>query len=216
MKKLIIATTLSGLFIKSEPWKKAHTIWYKNAAEKLKDESVMSWINREDYFKGVDEVMKRLYPKMSEERRVQKAREMFFDSVCEYVDKRPNLRNSNVVEYFRKLKDNYQIALITTNTSKALDKILYSIHLVDFFDITQTSKADEKDNKKLVFERFISKYGKPVIYIGGDRKDSYVFCEEKNIPMIFANFEKEKEIPGVKSVHTLGELKTEMEKILSP
>ncbi|MBS3094252.1 HAD family hydrolase [Candidatus Pacearchaeota archaeon] len=213
-KKPIIATTLSGLFIKSEPWKKAHILWYRNAAEKLKDESIMDWANREDYFLGVDEVMKKLHPQMSKENRVQKAREMFFDSVCEYIDKRPNLKNPQVIDYFRKLKENYKIALITTNTRKALDKILYSIHLVDFFDIKQTSKVNEKDNKKIVFERFIKRYGKPIVYVGGDRKDSYSFCEENKIPAIFANFEKEKEILGITSVHRLDELKIELGKFL--
>jgi len=35
MVKPIIATTLSGLFLTSEPWDKAHVHWYEQAAEKL-------------------------------------------------------------------------------------------------------------------------------------------------------------------------------------
>ena len=61
MKKPIIATTLAGLFIKKEAWDKAHIIWYEEAAKKLNDESVLKWVGRADYFKGVDEVMKKLY-----------------------------------------------------------------------------------------------------------------------------------------------------------
>ena len=64
MEKPIIATTLSGLFLKKEPWDKAHILWYEKAAEKLKDESVKNWIKRPDYFRGVDEVMQRLYPNL--------------------------------------------------------------------------------------------------------------------------------------------------------
>lgn len=207
MEKPLIATTLSGLFIKQEPWDKAHVLWYQNAAKKLKDSSVNKWANKPDYFKGVDEVMKRLYPDLSDEKRTIKARETFFDSVCEYIEKHPKVINQNIINYFATLKEKYRIALITTNTSSALERILSKSKLLGFFDIIETSKPQEKDDKRMVFERFIKKYGKPIIYIGGNRKDSFDYCHENNILSIFANFEKDEEIKGVNSVHNLSELK---------
>ena len=215
MEKPIVAATLSGLFLKHEPWDKAHVLWYKKAAEKLNDESVNKWANRSDYFKGVDEVMKRIYPKLSDDERTIKARETFFDSVCDYVRKYPEARNNGIINYFNSLKKSYRIALITTNTKSALERILSSASLTDFFDIIEASMPDEKDDKRIVFERFIKKYGKPLIYIGGNRKDSFDYCGEKGIPCIFANFEKQPDIEGVESAHNLEELKQKLSRILT-
>lgn len=214
MEKPIIAATLSGLFLKHEPWDKAHVLWYEKAAERLKDPSVNKWANSPDYFKGVDEVMKRIYPDLSDDERTIKARETFFSSVCDYVKKYPRVRNNSVIKYFDSLKNSYRLALITTNIKIALEKIIEIAGLTDFFDIVEASMPDEKDDKRIVFERFIKRYGRPLIYIGGNRKDSFDYCKEKGIPCIFANFEKQPDIEGVESAHNLKELKQRLSGIL--
>jgi phosphoglycolate phosphatase-like HAD superfamily hydrolase len=207
MEKPIIATTLSGLFLKHEPWQKAHLLWLENASEQLKDPSIMDWANRPDYFNCVDGIMARLYPSLNEKERVIKAREIFFDYVCRYIRQNPHVRNESVIDYFFELKKQYRIALITTNTESALEKILDITGLKGFWDITETSLPEEKDDKRIVFKRFIEKYRKPLFYIGGSRKDSFDYCKENNIPCLFANLEGEEEIPNVTSVHNLRELK---------
>jgi len=214
MKKPIIATTLSGLFLKHEPWNKAHILWLERAAKKLKDPSIMNWANRPDYFNCVDGIMKRLYPDLNEKNRIIKAREMFFESVCEYVKKNPKVRNEGIIKYFSSLKEEYRLALITTNIQSALEKILSVAHLKDLFDITETSLPEEKDDKRIVFERFIKKYGRPLVYVGGSRKDSFDYCKENNVPCLFTNLEKEKEIAGVESAHNLKEIKKQVSKFL--
>lgn len=214
MEKPIIAATLSGLFLKHEPWDKAHVLWYEKAAERLKDPSVNKWANSPDYFKGVDEVMKRIYPDLSDDERTIKARETFFSSVCDYVKKYPRVRNNSVIKYFDSLKNSYRLALITTNIKIALEKIIEIAGLTDFFDVVEASMPDEKDDKRIVFERFIKRYGRPLIYIGGNRKDSFDYCKEKGIPCIFANFEKQPDIEGVESAHNLEELKQRLSRIL--
>ncbi|MBI2124906.1 HAD hydrolase-like protein [Candidatus Pacearchaeota archaeon] len=190
-------------------------LWYKKAAEKLNDDSVNKWANRTDYFKGVDEVMKRIYPKLSDDKRTVKARETFFDSVCDYVRKHPEVRNNDIINYFNSLKNNYRIALITTNIKSALERILLSAGLTDFFDIIEASMPDEKDDKRAVFERFIKKYGKPLVYIGGNRKDSFDYCRENGINCIFANLEKQQDIEGVESAYNLEELNQMLSRILT-
>ena len=207
MEKPIIATTLSGLFLKHEPWNKAHILWLERAAKELKDPSIMNWTDRPDYFNCVDGIMGRLYPSLNEKERIAKAREMFFDSVCEYVEGNPKVKNESIIKYFSSLKENYRLALITTNIPSAIKKIISIANLGSLFDITETSLPEEKDDKRIVFERFIQKYGKPLIYIGGSRKDSFDYCKENKINCIFANLEKEEEIPGVKSIHNLKEIK---------
>lgn len=201
-----IATTLSGLFIKSDAWNKAHILWYESAAQNLKDESVLSWIDRKDYFRGVDIVMKRLYPSLPERERTIKARQTFFNSVIENIKKNPGFRNQKIIAFFLSLKKKYRIALITTNTKPAVKRILKATQAENLFDIIETSNEDEKDDKILVFKRFIEKHGKPIVYIGGDKKDSYDFCNKEGIPAIFSNLEYRQEIKGVKSIHNLQEL----------
>jgi phosphoglycolate phosphatase-like HAD superfamily hydrolase len=207
MEKPILATTFSGLFVKKEPWDKAHIIWYQRASKQLKDSSVLEWIKKSNYFEGVDLVMKRLYPKLSDEERTTKAREMFFDSVLEYIEKHSKVVNREVINYFIGLKGKYRLALITTNTSSALERILSAVNLEGLFDVVETSLPYEKDNKRAVFKRFVKRYGKPVIYIGGSRKDSFDYCNENNIPCVFVNFEGEENINGVRTVKNLRELK---------
>ena len=114
MEKQIITTTLSGLFIKHEPWDNAHILWFKDAAEKLDDPKITEWINNPNYFKGVDLVMKRLYPDLNNKQRTIKARETYFDSVCKYIKQNPNVKNLEIIKYFKSLKDKFEIALITS------------------------------------------------------------------------------------------------------
>ena len=154
--------------------------------------------------------MARLYPKLDETQRVIKAREIYFESVCQYVAQNPRLRNETIIKYFQTLKQKYRLALITTNTQSALKRILQASNLQDLFDITQVSLPEERDDKRVVFARFIKQYGKPVIYVGGDRKDSYDYFRENNIHCLFANLESEEEILGVESVHNLTELKAKL------
>jgi phosphoglycolate phosphatase-like HAD superfamily hydrolase len=213
MEKPIIATTLSGLFIKKEAWDKAHTVWYENAAKKLNDKSILKWIGRQDYFKGVDEIMQKLYPNLNEPQKTIKARQIFFDSVIKYIQQNPKIRNTQIIDYFYSLKSEYRLALITTNTKQVLEKILSVTKLSDLFNIIEYSKESEKDNKIIVFDRFIKKYKNPVIYIGGSRKDSFDYCKDKSIKGLFANFEGEEEIKGIESVHNLKELKQKIKSI---
>ena len=69
------------------------------------------------------------------------------------------------------------------------------------------------DDKRIVFDRFIKKYGKPLLYIGGGRKDSYDYCKEKNIERVFANLDENEEIPGVELVHSVEELKSKIDSL---
>jgi phosphoglycolate phosphatase-like HAD superfamily hydrolase len=213
MEKPIIATNLVGLFIKKEAWDKAHILGYENAAKKLNDKSILEWAGRADYFKGVDEVMQRLYPNLDDEQRTIKARQMFFDSVIENINKNPCLKNKENATYFNSLKTQYRLALITSNTKQALEKILSSTKLSKLFDIIESSEESEKDDKTAVFDRFIKKYGKPLIYIGGSKKESYDYCNKKGILNLFVNLENEGEIKGTESVHSLEELKKKIKAI---
>ncbi len=227
MEEPIISTTLSGLFIKNEPWEKAHILWFEEREVELKDKGKdLSAINEwrellkndpekeaKGYFKYVDLVMKKLYPEISEEERTRKARESYFKAVVTYIELYPEIINREVVDYFISIKDKFKLSLITTNTKEALEEILEMADLTDLFDIVEYSLPEEKDNKNLVFNRFIEKHGKPILYIGGDRKASYDYCREHNIKCVFANFEDELPIEDVENLNSFEELKAKIEKI---
>lgn len=228
MEKPILATTLSGLFIKHEPWEKAHILWFEERELELKEKNkslstIEEWKKllkenpeqeAKEYFKFVTLVMNDLYPEISEEERTKKARETYFDSVITYIELYPETVNQEVIDYFSSIKDKFKLALITTNTKDALDKILEISNLKDLFDIIECSIPEEKDNKTLVFQRFIEKHGKPTIYIGGGKKESYEFCKENNIPCVFANLENEETIENVDTANNLDELKKKVGAII--
>jgi len=219
--KPIIATALKGLFISSEPWDNAHLGWYVDRERELKERKLDTSVVREwrrelkekpesekkTYFKYVDRIMGLLYPALSDEERTGKARELFFESTVKYIKQHPEVVNRNVKDYFRTLKRKYRIALITTNTQKAVNNILRISGLEGLFDIVEVSLPKEKDDKIAVFDRFISKYDKPMLYIGSGRADSYDYCNQYNIPAIFANLEGLENIPGVEVVHSLKQIK---------
>lgn len=207
MEKPIIATTLSGLFLKAEPWKKAHILWFKEASQKLNDPSIDKWVLKPDYFKGVDIVMQKLFPDLSDEQRTIKARETYFDSVCKYISQHPEVKNNLIAEYFGSLKNKYRLALITTNKRDSIDRIISLADLSNLFDIIESSEPYEKDDKTKVFDRFIKLYGKPIIYVGGDKKDSFDYCAKHKIPCVFANLEGLEDLDNVDTVHNLEELK---------
>jgi len=227
MEKPIIATTLSGLFVKSEPWKKAHILWYEERERELKEggkdtSAIEEWRKllqedpereKREYFKFVDRVMEALYSELSDKERTIKARKTFFDSVCRYISEHQNVKNEDVTKYFISLKYKYRLALITTNKRDSIDKILSLTGLSNLFDIIEASMPDEKDDKTIVFDRFIKSYGKPLIFIGGDRKDSFDYCARYQIPHMFVNLEGGEDLEDVGVVHNLNELEKRLEKL---
>jgi len=225
MKKPIITTALKGLFLKSDPWEKAHIIWYEDREKeinkkKLDNSAIKEWRallesdpekENKEYFKYVDKIMSVLYPKLTEKERTKKARELFFESTIKYIRQNPNTINKKVINYFKSLKKKYRLALITTNTLQALNSILKISKLENLFDIIEASLPKEKDDKKAVFDRFIEKNGKPVLYIGNS-KDALLYSKEKRINTLYANLENKEEIKGIESINSLKGLEEKIEK----
>ncbi len=225
MEKPIITTALKGLFLKSDPWEKAHIIWYEDREKeinekKLDNSAIKEWREllesdpekeNKEYFKYVDRVMRVLYPKLPEKEKTKKARELFFDATVKYIKKNTEVKNQEVIDYFNSLKKKYRLALITTNTPLALSSILKVSKLENLFDIIETSLPEEKDDKKAVFDRFIEKNGKPTLYIGNS-KDALLYSKAKAINTLYANLENKEEIKGIKSINNLKELEEELKK----
>jgi len=231
MEKPILATALKGLFIKSSPWIDAHLIWYEDREKEIKKQgldetAIKEWRallksdpekERKEYFKFVDKVMKVFYPNLSDEKRTEKARESYFDSTIKYIKQNPDTVNKEIINYFKSLKDKYRLALITTNTPQALKSILKVSKLENLFDIIEASSPKEKDDKKVVFDRFIEKNDKPKLYIGNS-KEALLYSKEKEINTLYANLERDEEIKverdeEIKEVQSVNNLKKLKEKI---
>ena len=89
--------------------------------------------------------------------------------ILKSLEKRyPKVKNEQIIKYFKSLKKEYQFALITTNTKSALERILSVANLENLFDIIETSLPEEKDDKILVFNRFIKKHKNEKIFENGD------------------------------------------------
>ncbi len=207
MSKPIIAVSFSGIIMKDTPWKKAHEVWFEHYAKKLNKPEIEEYAKKENWFDYVDKVMALAEPELNDSERTIKAREKYFDVICDFGCDNLSLENKEVIEYFYSIKKEFFLGLITTTSLATIQRILKAIKHEDLFDFIECSLLEEKDDKLAVFKRFIEKNEKPILYLGGKRKETIDFCQENNIKFVFANFEKEKtEINSISSVNELKEL----------
>lgn len=125
-----------------------------------------------------------------------------------------NVRYEEVISLFESLKQKYAIVLVSTNKSDAIQRVLSIVDLNSFVDEVYCSLPKEKDDKIVVFKRFIEKKGKPICYIGHDKKETYTFCKEKQIPALYVDFDKSCEgIEGVPHASSVNEIKQFLDKL---
>lgn len=180
----IMALSLRGVLISPKPWKQAHLKWFQEMAKKLDDPSILDDLGT-NYFEKIDEVMSRLHPSLSQSEREIKARESYWELVCDIIRETPNAVDRTLVDFFLSLKPKYEIVLITSMTSRVAKQVLASASLLHVFDKIYASFQEEKENKKAVLNRFLEENGKPSIYFGSNSEDTVVYCEENNIPHLF-------------------------------
>ncbi|MBI4154518.1 HAD hydrolase-like protein [Candidatus Woesearchaeota archaeon] len=208
----IIATTLPGLFAKSTPWRNAHTFFFQKVYKELNDKSMLMWAERgEDYIHGVKAAMQKLMPKASDQERAEEAKKRFLEAILSGIKTTSQLINKEVLDYFKTLKKEYKIALITTSRKEAIDIILKELKLADFFDIITAQKNEENQNQ--LMESFIKKY-KPVLFIGGDRNDAFYICKQYEVKCLYANLENREGNKDIPSAKNLKELKSFIEKLI--
>jgi len=91
MGKPIIATTLSGLFLSSEPWRKAHEIGMKELADKSGMLEIAEKTHSNDYLKKVEQATEKIYPDLKPKERMKKRRKIYFSRVIELIKENPNV-----------------------------------------------------------------------------------------------------------------------------
>lgn len=181
--KKIIALSLLGIIKSNEPWKQAHRIGMKELAEKSGMQKLIGKEQDEEYFKLVEEALGKIeeYKELSGNERIAKRRDQYFERVSILI-KEGGLVDKDFVDFLESLKEDYEIILITTNKKEFVKDILNFAKAEDIFDSAITSKPDEKDDKKIVFERAIKKGEKPDIFIGSEK--SGTLCKEFGIKFI--------------------------------
>ncbi len=179
---MLIATSAKNVLIKPEAWDKAHAQWFAKAAEELNDPSVKEWTSRKEYFRGVDEVMRRLEPEATDEERTRHARKRYFDAVVSFVRKHPESVRSDVIEALR--KTGAELAVVTTNTNDALDRLLEAADAEGLYSVEACSLPDEKDDAAAVFERFVAEHGLPDVFVAREESESAKYFREKGVRVI--------------------------------
>jgi len=182
MDKKIIAVSLSGVFIDKKHFSEPHEFGMKELAEKSGMPEVLKAVNSPDYFSKVEEALEVIYPGLSVGERIAKRRKIYLGRVLESIRKGEEI-SEEVLETFRNLKREYEIALVTTVTKRFCDEILKGLGLEKFFDYVFTSEETEKDDKKAVFDRMIGGIGKPEIYFSYSERDKKI-CKEMGIKFV--------------------------------
>ena len=72
MEKPILATNIDGFLIEHSAFIEPHRIWFDRAILLTKDDSLKKWKGHPEYFKGVNEAMKKIMPDASKEERQHK------------------------------------------------------------------------------------------------------------------------------------------------
>jgi hypothetical protein len=184
MTKLIIATSFAGIIMKSDPWDKAHVVWFEHFAKKLNKPEIVEYAKKENWFDYVDQVMALAEPKLDGTLRTIVARERYFKIVCDLGCDDPVFENKEIISYLKSIKEKFSIGLITTTPQKIIEKIQGIFKIENLFDFAEYSKLEEKDNKIVIFERFIENNGQPIIYFGSARKEVIGFCKKNKISFV--------------------------------
>ncbi len=185
--KPIIAVSLAGVLISSEPWREAHEIGMRVHAENLGMN--VSGIDNENYFEIVERSIAKTWPDLTPEQRIKKRRDIYFERVVNLLKKNFDIKQE-VLDYFASLKGTYTLALVTTNNEKMTNEVLGLLGAGDLFDIIEFSKDEEKDDKEAVLKRLIEKQGKPVMIIE-NRDKLRKFCEDQDIKHIEFDIDKD-------------------------
>jgi FMN phosphatase YigB (HAD superfamily) len=185
MQKPILATNLDGFLINHSAFIEPHKIWFDRAILLTKDNSLKNWKNKKDYFKGVNQAMKKIMPNASKKEQTEKAREWYQEDVVYYISIHPEVVNKKIISSLKKLKEKFRLALITTNTKEYIEKILKVAKLEGIYDIVYANSLKEEPSKQKIFQEFKNKYGNPKYYIASRSKEAFEECLKLGIICIY-------------------------------
>jgi len=164
----IIAVDFNGALIKPRPFVEAHKSWFELFSVLLKDDSIKDIASKENYFENVHRIMYSYLGVSDKESQTIFAREIFSMLLLAEVTTHDLVKE--FADYLRTLKDRYTLAVITSAPETSVLPMLRKLHCEDIFDIVFSSAVTNYPDKHSLFADFISKYDKPLFYIGlGDK-----------------------------------------------
>lgn len=182
MEKPIIALSLSGVIVSSEPFKRMHDFGMNELAnlsgmQELKDKKDSS-----DYFVYVKKALERVYHDLSMEKAITKRRNQYCRRVVDMVNENPGFIRNDVVRFLRDIKEKYRLVIVTSFLEKYVVKILEDAEIDDIFEFVSASKEEEEDDKEIVFGRLIAEFGLPEKLIGSAKTEK--ICDKFGIELI--------------------------------
>lgn len=193
----------NGALLSPRPFNHVHETWFYTMSILLKDPSINKYANTENYFEKVHEIMHRYLGDVSEKTRIKFARNLYSLSLISEIQKED--LSTDFVEFLNKLKNKYEIALITSAPNSSVSPILEKLKLNELFSTIIKSEDDTKPNKEELLNNFLKKE-KNCTYIGlGDKH--LLFCKNQGIKTISVNWNAKSTNKGDFDVNTVNELK---------
>jgi len=167
MNKPIITTNIDGLLIKHEAFVEPHKAVWSRLIEKTGDKNLAKWINKKDYFMGVNLAMDQIMPDATKEEKTLQVRGWYQEAVIKYIQDNPGCVNRHIAERLKQLKTKYMLTLITTNTQQHINKILDAAGLTRLYDLIIASETEKEPDKSELLDTLIEERGKPRYYLTG-------------------------------------------------
>jgi len=184
----VLAVGLKGVIIDTKAWDIAHEKWFEEYAHKLQDPTILDWVGRDDYFTGVDKVIKRIMPNASEQEQRKRARDEYHAKVIEWVQEHHGVR-TEIVNILASV--DARVVVVTSAETKGAHELL---NLIPQGIIDAVYASDEKDDKKAVFEQMLEHEEKPVLYIGSGRQETRELCAIHSIAAVDITYMSAKEL----------------------
>jgi len=183
--KKMIGFSLLGIIKNGAPWKKAHEVRMKELADRS---GMEEFSGNGNYFEYVKEALGKIdeYKDLDIKDAISKRRLGYFEMVLGLI-KEGDYVDEEFVEALKIVKEDYDIALITTNTSEFAREVLKIARCEGMFDKIVTLDSSEEDNKKLAFERALDEIGKIDLFYGSNKSGE--ICKEMGIK--FLGYDKE-------------------------
>ncbi|MDP1728775.1 MAG: hypothetical protein Q8L27_01060, partial [archaeon] len=167
MTRPILVTNLDDLLIKHEAFTKPHEKVWKVLIKKTGDKDLAKWIDKKDYFIGVNLAMDKIMPKATREEKTIQVRTWYQEEVINYIEENPKCVNQTLANRLRQLKTKYTLILMTSSTERHIDRILSSAGLGRLYDGIIASETEQEPKKADLIETLFIKYGKPKYYLTG-------------------------------------------------
>ena len=200
----LVVVDFNGALFRSRPFDEAHKSWFKLFSVLLEDNSVNDWAFSDNYFEGVHRCMEKYMGSKDKETQTLFARQLY--AMCLVAETREEDLVKEFADYLRTLRERYNLVLLTSAPEEAVLPMLKKVNCIDIFDIIYPSSSKDHPDKLSLFNAFISRYEKPLFYIGKGDSDLGAL-KDLDIKTICVNWVTKGKFSGTYNIDTVDELK---------